>query len=90
MTWIHKGELYAIDTDQLYPEISYSFIDEIDSYSLETTQSININIILDVVPETDTSDVLRIKVNNFKPRQHFSKYCTPSPWLTWFVLHKFH
>ena len=68
LEFIYKGELYAIDTDQLYPEISYSFIDEIDSYSLETTQSININILLDVVPETDTSDVLRIKVNNFKPK----------------------
>ena len=75
---MNKGELYAIDTDQLDPEIEilYSFIDEIDSYSLETTDVNKINILLDIVPETDTSDILRIKVNNFKPRQDFSKYCT--------------
>ena len=49
----------------------YSFIDSPDSYLLDTTDDNKINILLNIVPETDTSDVLRIKV---KPRQHLSKF----------------
>ena len=62
---INKEELFASDTDHFTTEIDYELLPDNDGgfekYELDITDQ-KVNIVLNTVPDNDTSDVLRIQV----------------------------
>ena len=63
------GPYFAIDSDNYATEIDYDILPNNDGssakYDIDKTDQ-KINIVLKTVPDTDTNDVLRIKVSSKK------------------------
>ena len=63
------GPYFAIDSDNYATEIDYDVLPNNDGssakYDIDKTDQ-KINIVLKTVPDTDTNDVLRIKVSSAK------------------------